>query len=626
MFRYTTLRSLALLLTTVATAAIAGGGAVEAPATSEFHALVDAQMMRNVDREPELRSMLGITGGRPGDTTGQLNDVSLPRRAALRAELQGNLEAIESWNRDRLPGQDRWTQAMVVWFYRTQIDLMAFDWAPAWLPAGASVYAVDQLFSVPVQLPQFMDNQHRVTDAASARRYIERLRAIATKLDQVGDNFDMQARHGVVPPEVALQGAADQIRGLIAPEPAASPFVVSLRAKLEKVDGIAPPQRGELLAAATTAVRDATNPAYARLLARLERALAGKPGNHGMWALPQGDAYYDAALRWNTSTTLDAEQIHQLGLDEVARIEREMDRLLQAQGLREGSVRERIERLSKDPRHAYADSDAGRQALMGDIDRILADVRQRVPRYFQRVPPQPLEVRRIPVLAEATSPGGYYSQPAMDGSRPGVFFINLRDMASYTRWNLPTLIYHEGIPGHHFQIAQGQMLTELPLLRRSLNPSAYSEGWALYAEQLASEMGVYRDQPLGELGRLQAEMFRSVRLVVDTGLHRKRWTPERAVAYMRDNTGMPESDARSEVYRYLVQPGQACSYKIGHLKMVELRDRARRKLGERFDLRAFHDVVLGNGSLPLLVLEQVVDAWIASVASGADATAAGTPG
>lgn len=619
MFRSTILRSLALVLTTVATAA--AGSADEAPTPSAFHALVDAQVMRNIDREPELRSMLGITGGSAGDTTGRLNDVSLPRRAALRAELQANLDAIEAWDRDRLPGQDRWTHAMVAWFYRTQIDLMAVDWAPAWLPAGASTYAVDQLFSVPVLLPQFMDSQHQVTDATSAHRYIERLRAIATKLGQVGDNFDMQAKHGVVPPEVALKGAADQIRGLIEPEPAASPFVVSLRAKLEKVEGIETAQRAALLAEATTAVREATNPAYARLLARLERALATKPGNHGMWALPQGDAYYDAALRWNTSTTLDADRIHQLGLDEVARIEREMDRLLAAQGLREGSVRERIEVLSKDPRHAYPDNDAGRKALMGDIDRILSDVRQRVPRYFGRVPPQPLEVRRIPVLAEATSPGGYYSQPAMDGSRPGVFFINLRDMASYTRWNLPTLIYHEGIPGHHFQIALAQTLTELPLLRRSLNPSAYSEGWALYAEQLASEMGVYRDHPLGELGRLQAEMFRSVRLVVDTGLHRKRWTPERAMAYMRDKTGMTEADVRSEVYRYLVQPGQACSYEIGHLKMVELRERAQRALGDRFDLRAFHDVVLGNGSLPLLVLGQVVDEWIASTAAGADAVA-----
>lgn len=613
----TILRRLAAIASVIAAAtAMPAAAADKAPKPSAFHALVDAQVMRSIDQDPELRSMLGITGGSAGDTTGRLNDVSLPRRAALRQELQANLDAIQAWDRDRLAGQDRWSHATVAWFYRTQIDLMAVDWAPAWLPVGASTYAVDQLFSVPVQLPQFMDTHHPVTDEASAQRYIERLRAIATKLDQVGDNFDMQARHGVVPPEVALQGAAEQIRGLVAPAPASSPFVLSLRAKLEKLDGVPPPRRAALLDEAATAVREATNPAYARLLARLERALARKPGNHGMWALPQGDAYYDAALRWNTSTDLGADRIHQLGLDEVARIEREMARVLEAQGLREGSVRERIEQLSRDERYRYANDDAGRKALLDDVDRILADVRGRVPRYFGRIPPQPLEVRRVPVLAEATSPGGYYSQPAMDGSRPGVFFINLRDMASYTRWNLPTLIYHEGVPGHHFQIALGQTLTQLPLLRRSLNPSAFSEGWAMYAEQLASGMGVYRDHPLGELGRLQAEMFRAVRLVVDTGLHRKRWTPERAMAYMREKTGMTEADVRSEVYRYLVQPGQACSYQVGHLKIVELRERAERTLGDRFDLRAFHDLVLGNGALPLLVLEQVVDEWIASVAAG----------
>jgi uncharacterized protein (DUF885 family) len=200
----------------------------------------------------------------------------------------------------------------------------------------------------------------------------------------------------------------------------------------------------------------------------------------------------------------------------------------------------------------------------------------------------------------------------MDGSRPGTFFINLGDIESNTRWTTPTLAYHEGAPGHHFQISIGQKLSDLPLLRRSLNPSAFTEGWALYAEQLMAEAGVYQDDPAGDVGRLQAEMFRAVRLVVDTGLHRKRWTPEQAIAYMRAKTGMKESDVRVEIYRYLVQPGQACSYKIGHLKLVELRDRAGKALGDEFDIRAFHDLILGNGALPLLVVEQVVDDWIAA--------------
>jgi uncharacterized protein (DUF885 family) len=267
--------------------------------------------------------------------------------------------------------------------------------------------------------------------------------------------------------------------------------------------------------------------------------------------------------------------------------------------------------LTKDARFQYADSDAGREQLIGDIKRALAALEPHIPLYFGRTPPQPLDVRPVPKEAQATAPGAYYVQPAMDGSRPGIYFINLGNLEANTRWSLPTLTYHEGSPGHHFQISIGQTLTDLPMLRRSLNPSAFSEGWALYAEQLASEMGLYRDDPWGDLGRLRAELFRSVRLVVDTGLHRKRWTPEQAIDYMHAHTGMPASEVRTEVYRYLVQPGQACSYKIGHLKFVELRERARVALGDRFDIRAFHDLVLGNGAMPLAVLEASVDDWIA---------------
>jgi uncharacterized protein (DUF885 family) len=480
------------------------------------------------------------------------------------------------------------------------------------LPAGASTYAVDQLFSVPVSLPQFMENQHAVRDEASAVAYISRLRAIATKLDQVRDNFDLQARHGVVPPQIALEGAAAQIRSLLKPAPADSPFVASFRRKLDKVATLTPQRREALLGEAIDAVRTQTNPGYARLLARLDAAIATRPGDKGMWALPGGDAYYDAALRWNTSTNLDADEIHRIGVSEVARIEKAMDKLLRAQDLRDGTVGERMSALTKDPRFQYADSDEGRAELIADVRRSLAALEPHLPSYFGRMPPQPLDVRPVPKESQATSPGAYYIPPAMDGSRPGVYFINLGNIEANTRWSLPTLTYHEGSPGHHFQIAIGQTLTDLPMLRRSLNPSAFTEGWALYAEQLASEMGLYRDDPWGDLGRLRAELFRSVRLVVDTGLHRKRWTPEQAIDYMHAHTGMPVAEVRTEVYRYLVQPGQACSYKIGHLKLVELRERARQRLGDRFDIRAFHDFVLGNGALPLAVLEASINDWIAA--------------
>lgn len=572
-------------------------------------ALIDAQTMQSVRHDPELRTLLGLSGDGI-DLSGQLTDVSLPRRAELRAQMQGNLDALERIDASRLTGQDRWSHGLALWFYQRQIELMQPDWAPAWLPVGASTYAVDQLFSVPVQLPAFLENQHAVRDEASARAYISRLHAVATKIDQVRANFDLQARHGVLPPQVAMEGAASQIRALTQPDPASGPLVQSFRRKLDKVGAFTAQQREALLAQAARAVREDANPAYARLLARLDEEIARKPGSRGMWALPGGDAYYDAALRWNTSTDLDADAIHRIGVDEVARIEKAMDALLVAQDRRTGSVGERMSALVKDPRFQYADTDAGRAELVGDIKRTLAALTPHIPDYFGRTPPQPLDVRPVPKEAQATAPGAYYVQPAMDGSRPGIYFINLGNLEANTRWSLPTLTYHEGSPGHHFQIAIGQTLTDLPMLRRSLNPSAFSEGWALYAEQLASEMGLYRDDPWGDLGRLRAELFRSVRLVVDTGLHRKRWTPEQAIAYMHEHTGMPLDEVRIEVYRYLVQPGQACSYKIGHLKFVELRERARTALGERFDIRAFHDLVLGNGAMPLAVLEASVDDWI----------------
>ncbi|MDP4537061.1 DUF885 domain-containing protein [Alkalimonas collagenimarina] len=584
--------------------------------TTSFHQRLDELSTLSINSDPELRSILGIVDDEIGNLSHQMTDVSLPRRAQLRNEWQQLLDIINAYDRQAQEGQERWSHDLAAWFYGVQIDLLAFDWAPAWVQVGSSVYAVDQLFSIPVSIPQFMQNHHAITSESDAQNYITRLEAIGQKLDQVLDNFDMQAEHGVIPPQVALEGAAGQIRTLLAPEAASSIFVAALQSKLDTVPSIEPERRQALLNEAEQAVREHTNPAYARLLTRLEQTLEKNPPNQGVWALPDGKEFYDTALRWNTSTDLDADTIHQIGHDEVARVEKQMDRLLRAEGLSEGSVGERVVQLAKDPRFAYEDSDKGRAEVIADIEAALDRLTPYIPHYFNRVPEQELQVSPVPEHAQATAPGGYYFPPALDGSRPGTFFINLGDIESNNRWSLPTLAYHEGAPGHHFQISLAQTLDDLPFLRRMLNPSPYTEGWALYAEQLVAEMGVYADDPLGDLGRLQAEMFRSVRLVVDTGLHRKRWTPEQAEAYMIEKTGMNPRDVRTEINRYLVQPGQATSYKIGHLKMLELREDAKARLGERFDIREFHDVVLSNGALPLLVLEQVVDEWVTALDAG----------
>lgn len=589
-----------------------GPAATAAPTTASFNALLDAQTMRAINADPELRTLLGISGDGMDDLSGRLTDVSLAQREVNRKMLSGNLAAIKAWKSASLDPQQQLSDGLARWFYQAQIDLMAVPWSAAWLPVGGSTYAVDQLFSLPVNLPQFFDNQHAVTDATSARNYIARLEAMGTKLDQVRANVDMQAAQGVVPPEVALTGAANQFRTLLAPQPKDSLWVASLQRKLDKLPAFPAAKRAALIEQATVAVRDSVNPGYQRLLDRVQALLATHPGNKGMWALPQGDTYYDAALRWYTSTDLDADAIHQIGLDEVARLEKSMDARLHELGLRDGSVAERIAQMRGEPRYRYADSDAGRKELLGDIEQRLRDLDPLLPTWFGQLPPQKLVVQPVPTHMQATSPGGYYYPPAMDGSRPGMFYINLGDMESNTRWSIPTLTYHEGSPGHHFQISIGQTLANLPLLRRSLNPSAFSEGWALYAEQLMAEAGAYQNDPAGDIGRLQAEMFRSVRLVLDTGLHRKRWTPEQAIAYMRDKTGMKESDVRIEVNRYLVQPGQASSYKMGQLRLLALREQARRELGDRFDIRAFHDLVLGNGALPMTVVAQAVDVWVAA--------------
>jgi uncharacterized protein (DUF885 family) len=289
-----------------------------------------------------------------------------------------------------------------------------------------------------------------------------------------------------------------------------------------------------------------------------------------------------------------------------------MDTLLKAQGLGVGTVAERVQALHKDPRFLLPNTDEGRQQLLARYQQILDEVSARMPEYFRTVPPGKLLVQRVPVSAENNEAGAYYQPAAMDGSRPGTFFANLRDVGETATWTMKTLAYHEGIPGHHFQISTGLNLKDLPLIRQQTLYSAYAEGWALYAERFAAEIGMYKDDPFGDVGRLEAELFRSARLVVDTGLHAQGWTREQAITYMVNTTGMNESEVITEVERYMGQPGQACAYKVGQLKILELRERAKTALGPRFNLKDFHAVVLENGGVPLTLLEKLVDEWIAS--------------
>jgi uncharacterized protein (DUF885 family) len=333
----------------------------------------------------------------------------------------------------------------------------------------------------------------------------------------------------------------------------------------------------------------------------------------GVGRLPDGAAYYALMLQQATTTDYTPEHVHQLGLSEVARITQQMDGLLRAQGLSSGSVGERMTALSKDPRFLFPNDDDGRRQALERYQQILDEVSARMPEYFRTLPATRLTVERVPPAQEKGTSGGYYQQASMDGSRPGMFFANLRDMNEIPKFDMKTLAYHEGIPGHHFQISTALGLQDLPLIRQQTLYTAYAEGWALYAEQFAAEIGMYKDDPWGDLGRLQNELLRATRLVVDTGIHSQGWSREQAIDYMVNTTGMAPGDVTTEVERYMAFPGQACAYKVGQLKILELREKARAALGPKFNLKDFHAVVLENGGVPLTLLEQLVDEWIARV-------------
>jgi uncharacterized protein (DUF885 family) len=402
----------------------------------------------------------------------------------------------------------------------------------------------------------------------------------------------------------------DEMNGFVASPLNENILYSSLKEKMADIETLSQEQQDEFLAKAEARINDDVNRAY-QLFIDYFTTLQAKAGNdHGYWHLPDGDRVYANALRFFTTTDMTADEIHNIGLKEVARIQGEMLTILEGEGYDVTlGFTKAMDALAADPSHYYEDSDAGREQILKDYQTILDEIEEGMSEVFRIRPEAGMEVVRIPEFKEKTAPGAYYQQPAIDGSRPGRFFANLYDIKATPKYSMRTLAYHEGIPGHHFQIALAMEIEGMPFIRKMSPFTAYTEGWALYSEYLAWEMG-FQDNPLDNLGRLQAELFRAVRLVVDTGIHQKRWTREEAIDYMASNTGMALSDVTSEIERYIVMPGQATSYKVGMLKILELREKAKTALGDKFDLRDFHDVVLKNGVVPLAILEELIDAYI----------------
>jgi len=462
-------------------------------------------------------------------------------------------------------------------------------------------------------LPVFMINNHRVSSVEDAEAYVARLADAERYMGQVAGELRQRAAEGVVSPRFVFEPSIENTRAVIAGAPfddgVDSPVWADFQKKVAALDAD-PATKDRLLADGRAALTGPWKRGYETVLAALAEVRPMADSDAGVWRLPEGEAYYNARLKLSTTTDLTADQIHQIGLDEVARIQAEMEVVKQRVGF-DGSLQDFFAFIKTDPRFQYPNTPEGKEQYLTDARAFIAGVMAVAPQWFSTLPKAALEVRAVEPFREATASIAFYNSPAPDGSRPGIYYVNLSDMTQVLKPQIEGISYHEGAPGHHFQIAYAQEIEGLPRFRRFGGYGAYAEGWGLYAEQLGKQMGFYQD-PYSDFGRLSTELWRAVRLVTDTGLHAKRWSREQAMDYFRQNSLLSERDIEKEVERYITNPGQATSYKIGELKIEELRDRAMAALGDRFDIKDFHAVVLGSGSVPLDVLEDQVDAWIAA--------------
>ncbi|HUJ03232.1 MAG TPA: DUF885 family protein [Rhizomicrobium sp.] len=573
----------------------------KAPALdSMFTAFVDELL----DRSPETATGLGLDTGKRAYEKAKLDDRSLASIAQDKARNADQLRRLKTIDRKSLSAKDGLDYDIVLYTLETQDAAnRAFDYGTG--GAGAP-YVLSQLGGAYSGIPDFLDSQHGIETKSDADDYLARLEAFATAIDQESDVARHDAGLKVVPPDFAIDGALKQMAALRTPAPDQSTLVQSLtrRTKEKNIDG-------DYAASAAKIVAEKVYPALDRQMALMKELRGETNHDAGVWKLPKGDEYYaDSLTFWTTSDKSPAD-IHRIGLELVASLGARADEAMKAQGLTQGSVGERYRAMFGDPKFLYPNTDEGKDKLLADLNKKVETVQAKLPQYFATLPKAKLEIRRVPKYIEAGAPGGYYEQGSLDGKRPGAYYINLRDTAEVPSWTLPTLTYHEGIPGHHLQLSL-QQEADLPLIRKLSFFSSYIEGWALYAEQLAGEMGMYGDDPFGYIGYLHDARLRAVRLVVDTGLHAMRWSREQAISYYTDNQGDPESVAATEVERYSVWPGQACAYMLGKLTWLAQRARARTALGPHFDIRHFHDAGLLPGAMPLSLLETAIGRYIAA--------------
>ncbi len=573
----------------------------ETPSES-LNEIFDSFMIANLDASPEETTSLGLdTGGRAWTKT-RLDERTLASIARKKERVSGQLKRMLAFDRASLSGMDR-VNYDVVLFCLQSADAAnkRHDYGPG---DGAAPYVVSPLTGAYGAIPNFLDGQHQVASRAGADAYLLRLAAFATALDQEIEVVRHDAGLGCLPPDFALAKTLDQMVKLRSVEPLDAGLVTSVarRAKEQRIPG-------DYAGEAAKIVSEKVYPALDRQIALVKEMQARATPDGGIWKLKNGDEYYaDTLVAW-TASPLSPSEIHKLGLGVVADTSARIGEILKRQGMTQGTVGERVRALFNDPKFRYPNTEAGKNKLLADLNAKVQAIRARLPQYFGVLPKADVVAKRVPPYMEAAQPRGYYQPPSLDGKRPGAFFVNLRDTAETPSWTLPAHTYHQSLPGHHVRFSVYQE-ANLPLLRKLLFYSIYLEGWSLYAEQLADEMGLYDDNPFSRIGYLHGALRAAVALVIDTGMHALRWSRERGIEYFTAMLGDPVASATTEVERYCIWPGQVCSYTLDNLTILRLRDKAKAALGARFDIRRFHDAVLLCGPAPQKVLETVVDNYI----------------
>lgn len=588
-----------LLLTATAGLALAGPVAARSAADDRLDAMLSRWFDEDVDQSPETATNLGLDRGAKAHLSSKLTDRSEIAWTADRAAANARLQSLADFDQTGLTRPGTVNLAVAAFRAQTASTGASFDYGSAIEGGRMGPYLVNQMTGSYFTVPDFMDTQHRVEDRDGAEAFLARLSALGPNLDAETDRVERDAGKGVTPPDFIIDLTLGQLKALHG-QPAAD--MAMIRTLERKATALGLAGYGDRAAAVVDAV---AKPALDRQIAAFERLRPGAVHDAGVWRLPDGERFYTHALKYWTTTAMTPDEVHTVGLEQVASISAEIDAILKARGMTQGTVGQRIDALNKDPAQLWPNTDEGKAALIESLNRQVAALDPLLPRLFGRLPRTQVEVRRVPPAIETGAPGGYYQGPPLDGSRPGAYYINLRDTANWPKFSLPTLTYHEASPGHHLQVALQRENQALPQYRRANGFSAYNEGWALYAEAVAADdLDVYADDPLGRVGFLMSYLFRAVRLVVDTGLHHKRWSREQAVDYMVASGAKPVGAANSEINRYCAMPGQACAYKVGHTVIARLRAEAEARPG--FSLRRFHDAVLVNGSTPLSVLEDLM--------------------